>query len=101
VVERGGLIGEATSEAERVKQLERDNRELRRANEILKVAGAFFPGGARSPRPRHAAWLTPPVTGSNCRLVLTGHDLDKSDAHRITSGASSRTRPSVMRAVGP
>ena len=33
----------ATSAAEtRVKELERENRELRRANEILKVASAFF-----------------------------------------------------------
>ena len=31
-----------TSERERLKQLERENRELRRANEILKTASAFF-----------------------------------------------------------
>jgi len=47
--ERGGLTSE---EHERVKQLERENRELRRANEILKSAAVFF--GAeldrRSPR---------------------------------------------------
>ena len=34
--------GATTSEAQRVKELERENKELRRANEILKVAGAFF-----------------------------------------------------------
>jgi|SRR5690349_1466297 transposase-like protein len=46
---RGGLT---TAERERIKQLERENRELRRANEILKSAAVFF--GAeldrRSPR---------------------------------------------------
>jgi transposase-like protein len=29
-------------ERERVKELERENRELRRANEILKLASGFF-----------------------------------------------------------
>ncbi len=36
---RGGLTSE---ERERIKQLERDNRELRRANEILRKASAYF-----------------------------------------------------------
>jgi transposase len=31
-----------TEERARVKELERENRELRRANEILKAAAAFF-----------------------------------------------------------
>jgi len=34
--------GLTTSERERIRQLERENRELRRANEILKSAAAFF-----------------------------------------------------------
>ena len=34
--------GVTTSEAQRVKDLERENKELRRANEILKLASAFF-----------------------------------------------------------
>ena len=36
---RGGLT---TQERERMKELERENRELRRANDILKSAAAFF-----------------------------------------------------------
>ena len=32
----------AQSDRERLKQLERDNRELKRANEILRKAAAFF-----------------------------------------------------------
>ena len=36
---RGGLTSE---ERERLKALERENRELRRANEILRKASAFF-----------------------------------------------------------
>ncbi|MBF8179817.1 IS3 family transposase [Herminiimonas contaminans] len=39
-----------SDERERVKALEREVKELRRANEILKLASAFFgPGGARPP----------------------------------------------------
>jgi transposase len=34
--------GLASDERERLKTLERENRELRRANEILKSAAAFF-----------------------------------------------------------
>jgi transposase len=37
--ERAGLT---TAERERIRELERENRELRRANEILKAASAFF-----------------------------------------------------------
>ena len=36
---REGVTGE---EHERIKALERENKELRRANEILKLASAFF-----------------------------------------------------------
>ena len=32
----------ATEERQRLKDLERENRELRRANEILRKASAFF-----------------------------------------------------------
>ena len=34
--------GLTSAERERIRELERENRELRRANEILKVAAAFF-----------------------------------------------------------
>ncbi|MBW8462598.1 IS3 family transposase [Acidovorax sp.] len=49
-VDAGKREGVTTSEAQRVKDLEREVKELRRANEILKLASAFFaPGGARPP----------------------------------------------------
>lgn len=38
----GAREGLCTDERERVKALERENKELRRANEILKLASAFF-----------------------------------------------------------
>ncbi|MDE3073399.1 MAG: IS3 family transposase [Pseudomonadota bacterium] len=49
-VDTGVRAGVTTAEAQRVKELEREVKELRRANEILKLASAFFgPGGARPP----------------------------------------------------
>ena len=41
-VDKGVREGVTTSEAQRVKELEREAKELRRANEILKLASAFF-----------------------------------------------------------
>lgn len=41
-VDDGAAPGVSTAEAERIKALEAENRELRRANEILKKASAFF-----------------------------------------------------------
>src|ERR1700745_1666085 len=41
-VDSGVREGVTTSEAQRVKDLEREVKELRRANEILKIASAFF-----------------------------------------------------------
>lgn len=38
----GKRDGPTSAEQERVRTLERENRELRRANEILKLASAFF-----------------------------------------------------------
>ena len=38
----GKRDGPSTAERQRVKELERENRELRRANEILRKASAFF-----------------------------------------------------------
>jgi transposase len=41
-VDTGERAGLTTEERARLKQLERENRELRRANEILRSASAFF-----------------------------------------------------------
>jgi len=41
-VDAGTRPGVTTEEARRIAELERDNKELRRANEILKAASAFF-----------------------------------------------------------
>ena len=41
-VDRGRREGLTTEDRERLKALEKENKELRRANEILKTASAFF-----------------------------------------------------------
>ena len=40
-IDNGDRPGTTTDEAKRIAELERENRELRRANEILKTASAF------------------------------------------------------------
>ena len=41
-VDSGHRPGISTADAQRIAELERDNRELRRANDILKAASVFF-----------------------------------------------------------
>ena len=44
--------GQSSSDRERLKELERDNRELKRANEILRKAAAFFAQAELDRRPK-------------------------------------------------
>ncbi|RIV82257.1 MULTISPECIES: IS3 family transposase [Sphingomonadales] len=49
-VDKGMRAGVPSELADKLKALERENRELRQANEILRKASAYFcPGGARPP----------------------------------------------------
>ncbi len=50
-IDGGQRPGFTSQEKERIKQLERENFELRRANEILKSAAAFF-GAELDRRPK-------------------------------------------------
>jgi transposase len=49
-IDAGRRPGVTTEESEQIKALKKENAELRRANEILKAAAAFF--GAELDRPR-------------------------------------------------
>lgn len=42
-IDVGERPGTTTAEAQRLKELERENKELRRANDILRTASAFSP----------------------------------------------------------
>ena len=48
----GARPGLTTSERERLKALERENRELKRANEILRKASAYFAQAELDRRPK-------------------------------------------------
>lgn len=50
--DQGKRAGPSSSERERLKELERENRELKRANEILRKASAFFAQAELDRRPR-------------------------------------------------
>src|SRR5919199_3042205 len=49
-IDSGKRPGTTTAEQRRIAELERENRDLRRANEILKAASAFF-AAELDPRP--------------------------------------------------
>ena len=48
----GRRAGPSTEERERIKALERENRELRQANEILRKASAYFAQAELDRRPK-------------------------------------------------
>ena len=50
--DRGQRDGLTTDERQRFKELERENRELKRANEILQTASAYFAKAALDRRPK-------------------------------------------------
>ena len=41
-IDSGRRVGTSSADAQRIAELERENRELRRANDILKAASVFF-----------------------------------------------------------
>ncbi|MDI3330327.1 MAG: IS3 family transposase [Micrococcus sp.] len=56
-IDEGHAPGVTTDEAARIRALEQENRELRRANEILKRAAFFLRGGARPPTQEVVAFI--------------------------------------------
>ena len=51
-LDQGIRAGTTSSERERLKKLERENRELKRANEILRKASAYFAQAELDRRPK-------------------------------------------------
>jgi transposase len=51
-VDSGKRAGVTSAERERLKELERENRELKRANEILRKASAYFAQAELDRRPK-------------------------------------------------
>jgi transposase-like protein len=50
--DQGRRAGLTSNERDRLKELERENRELKRANEILRKASAFFAQAELDRRPK-------------------------------------------------
>jgi len=51
-VDTGRREGVTSDERDRIKELERENRELRRANEIIRLASAYFAQAELDRRPK-------------------------------------------------
>lgn len=51
-IDQGSRAGVSTETADRIKALERENRELRQANEILRKASAYFAQAEFDRRPK-------------------------------------------------
>ena len=65
-VDEGLRPGVSRAESERLTALERENRELRRANEILKAASAFSPRGHKTGHRGASGARNAAVQGSSC-----------------------------------
>ena len=50
--DQGRRVGVTSTERDRLKELERENRELKRANEILRKASAYFAQAELDRRPK-------------------------------------------------
>jgi transposase-like protein len=100
-VDGGQRDGLTTSERDRLKQLERENKELRRANEILKTASAFFAQAELDRRLKNLNALsirTGASTGSSrsaklCRLPRRATEVTQQDRDVPSSAVNV---PSVM-----
>jgi transposase-like protein len=64
-VDAGKRAGVPTEVAEKLKALERENRELRQANEILRKASAYFAQAELTGPMRASAHGCPPTAGSS------------------------------------
>src|SRR3954469_19266919 len=66
--DQGLRAGPTTAEQERIRELERENRELRQVNEILRKASAYFAQAELDRRPKgwgHSLMITGRSTGSS------------------------------------
>ncbi|MBV8894036.1 MAG: transposase, partial [Acidobacteria bacterium] len=106
-VDQGARAGTTTVEAARIAELERENRELRRAKEILKAASAFF---ARELDPRLSRWSISSTTtekngagpsrSARCCGSLRPRTMRRRTGHRRPARCGMRTFSSRSAASG-
>jgi len=80
----GRREGMTTTDKERIKQLEREVRELRQANEILRKASAYF--AQAGPRPSSTGWIPRPT----CVRCWNGLPIIRSTASKSCCRGGSR-----------
>src|SRR5437868_977949 len=93
----GDRPGTTSSDADRIAALERENRELRRANQILKSAASFFAAELDRPSRRRSSSSTPrrndTVSSRSCRR-------SKTRRHRSHRRPTTPPRPARPRPAG-
>ncbi|MEQ7011413.1 IS3 family transposase [Actinopolymorpha sp. B17G11] len=93
-IDEGHAPGVTTAEAKRIKELEQENRELRRANEILKRAAFFLRGGARPPTQEVVAFID-----ANRHDVVEGRELGVESICATLTRAGLQVAPSTYYAA--
>ena len=94
----GAQARDRTGDAERIAELERDNRELRRANAILRIGVGFLRGGPRPPLPMIIDYIERYKAGFGVEPICT--TLTSADVPIAPSTFyAARTRPPSARAV--
>ncbi|MCV7307748.1 MULTISPECIES: IS3 family transposase [Mycobacteriales] len=98
-IDTGQRTGVTSAGDEEIRRLKRENAELRRANEILKTASAFFAGGARPSRPAMIRYIDRYRHRFGVELIC--RTLRATDAGFLTSRGyrAARTRPPSDRAL--
>ncbi|WP_092652920.1 IS3 family transposase [Actinopolymorpha singaporensis] len=93
-IDDGAKPGMTSAEAARIAELEQENRELRRANEILKRAAFFLRGGARPPAQEVAAFID-----ANRHVVFEGRELGVEPICAVLRSAGVRVASSTYYAI--
>ena len=90
----GPRAGLTTTEQQRLKEVERENRELKRANEILRKASAYFAHAEldRRAKPRGARGPGVPIQTGAARSGATPRDSSRLRVARL-GVAAHRLRP--------
>ncbi|WP_224745685.1 IS3 family transposase [Nocardioides ganghwensis] len=88
-IDGGVRPGTTTSDAQRLAELEREVRELRRANHILKTASGFLRGGARPPHQQVVAYLE-----AHRHDVVDGREVGVEPICAVLKEAGVQTAPS-------
>jgi len=86
-IDGGMRPGTTTDDKKRIAELEKENRELRRANEILKAASAYFARELDPRLPRQSSSLMRTGTGSVSSRPARSFN---SPCHRITTRTGVR-----------